>query len=586
MDQNTANKKENSSVKVVLVGVNASFNHTNLAIRHLRQFCMQQPLLKDKTKILCSEYTINDPIRETIASLLKENAIFYGFSCYIWNISIVFEIAEMLKKLKPDCRIILGGPEISFEEKEFLLLHPEISYLVRGPGEKALSDILQQFVSLQGKPDNDTPTILDGEAVPLDKIPFAYCESDFGMKYKRYYYETTRGCPFHCSYCLSSGETGMDSLSIKRVKSELVFFIRQNISQVKLVDRTFNFNEQRAIEIWEFLIEQYQKNPFQTNFHFEIAGDLFSEKSLDVLQKAPKGLFQFEIGVQTTNKMVLENISRKTSLDRLFAAVQTIQGYGTIDIHLDLIAGLPGEDWNSFAASFNQVFSLRPKMLQLGFLKVLKGSPIRKEANALGLIYSSRPPYEISATRSLSFYELNRLKKIEDLLEIFYNSGQFQYLLNHILDMFPDAFAFFEHLEEVWQQKDLFKRKCSRSDIVRSMYFFTADLISGMDNQEKRDKLETFRDLLKFDYYRFDKKGGIEELSMNHSLHHPSLPRNLEKESWFRQNGQPVCIRPRLEFYCFDVTRLIQNGQVIHQPSYVLYEMNGDKPVLIDVLLP
>jgi radical SAM superfamily enzyme YgiQ (UPF0313 family) len=586
MQENRTIKKENSIEKAVLVGVNASFNHTSLAIRQLRGYCMEQPLLKGRIDIICKEYTINDPVRESIASLLEEDASIYGFSCYIWNISVILQMTEMLKKLKPDCRIVLGGPEISFEQKEFLDIHPEITDLVRGPGEKAFSDILLAFVSPHSGPETDIPFIVDGEGVPLEQIPFAYSENDFDMVQKRYYYETTRGCPFHCSYCLSSTNTGMDSLSMGRIRNELAFFIRQNIRQVKLVDRTFNYNEQRAIEIWSFLIDQYHNKPFQTNFHFEIAGDLFTEKSFAVLKNAPKGLFQFEIGVQTTNESVLQKISRKTSLDKLFAAVQTIHAYGTIDIHLDLIAGLPGEDWASFANSFNQVFSLHPEMLQLGFLKVLKGSPIRVDAKALGLIYFSSPPYEITETRSMSFHEMNNLKKIEDLLEIFYNSDQFRYSLHYVLEMFPDAFAFFEQLAQAWEKKGFFKRKCSRADLVRGLYHFTADLLKDSDDSLKQSKMDIFRDLLKFDYYRFDKKGNIEELMMNHSLHHAALPKNRERQSWFLQNGQPVCSKPRLEYYCIDVNQLIKYGRIVCQPSFALYEMNSDKPVLLDVLIP
>jgi len=590
-------KEQKSLMKVVLVGVNASFNHTNLAIRQLKYYCRQNTDIRENVDFICREYTINDSVRENMDCLLQENAGIYGFSCYIWNITVILEMTEILKKLRPECVIVLGGPEVSFEQEEFFSFHPEIDYIIRGSGEKALSDLLLSFLVNQhldlisNVPLSLQTRLIDGESVPLNEIPFAYEPEDFMLKQKQYYYETTRGCPFACSYCLSSTIKEIDVLSMERVKSELTFFIQQKIKQVKLVDRTFNFNDRRAMEIWRFLMEKYNQKPFQTNFHFELAGDLLTQESIALLGKAPKGLFQFEIGVQTTNRIVLGNIHRKSSLSKMYENVKKLKELENIPLHLDLIAGLPGEDWSSFAKSFHDVLSLRPDMLQLGFLKVLKGSPIREDAARLGLVYLDRPPYEIIATASMSFHELNRLKNIEDLLERYYNSFLFRYSLEFILGIFPDSFDLFTKMEKEWGKKGLFKRNLSRQEIIREFYFFGRMVLDGRmvfdepSRQEPKEDFNLFCDLLKFDYYRFDKKGNIEELEINFSHHHPSLPRNLEKDSWYRPNGQPVCLKPRLERYRFDVSQLIGSGRVVPILSYVLYEMSGDRPTIIDVLV-
>lgn len=609
MIENVLKNENNAMLKVVLIGVNASFNHTNLAIRCLKQYCSEKNDQKEKVEIICREFTINDSLRENIACLLDDNANAYGFSCYIWNISIILEMTEILKKLKPNCVIILGGPEVSYESDEFLKLHGEVDYIIRGPGEKAflnliskLSNIKSQSVSpsestkFEYKPDSSLSAliiperIIDGAAIPLSDISFAYTPFDFEVKQKQYYYETTRGCPFNCSYCLSSTTKEVDSLSIERVKSEMEFFINQKIKQVKLVDRTFNYDNKRSIIIWKFLIEKYNQNPFQTNFHFEIAADLLSQEALSILYDAPDGLFQFEIGVQTTNPLVLEKIKRKSSLNKIYENVKKLKQKSNIPIHLDLIAGLPGENWQSFKQSFHDVFALRPDMLQLGFLKVLKGSPIREEALKFGLVHQDRPPYEIISTESMSFNELIKLKNIENLVERYYNSKLFKYSLEYLLTFFSNSFELFENFESQWNKKGLFKRNSSRQEIIRELYSFGKTVIDDPCNELKtiinnKQKLDLFCDLLKFDYYRFDKKGNLDELGMNFGNHHPGLPRNLEKESWYKENGQPVCVKPRLERYVFDVDKLIESNIFIHCTSYVLYEMNGDRPVMFDSIV-
>lgn len=585
--------------KIILAAVNATFNHTNPAIRYIRKYCMESEFIQEHCKILCREYTINDPVRETVADLLQEDAQIYAFSCYIWNIDVILEIAEMTKKIKPECSILLGGPEVSYEDESFFSLHPFVDCIIRGPGEKAFSDLVRQVIEKKAVPENDGSSLtgrifqkklVDGQSIALTAVLFPYEDGDFQVRQKQYYYETTRGCPFSCSYCLSSVTGPMDILPVERVKREMRYFIGQKISQVKLVDRTFNFNDDRAVEIWQFLMQEYEKQPFETNFHFEIAADLLSDKALELLKLAPKGLFQFEIGVQTTNASVLDHIRRKSDLPKINDRVRRLKESGNISLHLDLIAGLPGEDMTSFARSFCDVYSMKPNLFQLGFLKVLKGSPIRREAAESKIIYPDKAPYEVLASDSMTFFELLRLKKIEELLERYYNSGHFTHSLEFIIGFAENPFDFFNRFENFWEEKGYFSRKMSRQDVIRAVYFFGNILIAsshGLSESQhgEADHLTAqYRDLLKFDYYRLDKKGSLDELNMNFSHHHPILPREQEKESWYHANGKPVCTKPRLEHYSFDVPRLLESNRCESGSSFVLYELNGDKPVIYDVL--
>lgn len=597
-------------MKTVLVAVNATYNHTNLAIKYLKRFYLKSGYSQDDMEIICREFTINDDFKENAALLLKENANVFGFSCYIWNVRIILEMVEILKKINPGCLIVLGGPEISFEDDAFFDAHPQVDYIIRGQGELAFAKLLNHIANNNNEMTQDLNfydskkskylgRIIDEEPVPLDKIAFPYDERDFAVKQKQYYYETTRGCPYCCSYCLSSAADHIICLPADRVKREMNIFIDMKVKQVKLVDRTFNFNDQRAMEIWKFLIERYRQTPYKTNFHFEITADLLSEESIDLLRTAPKEIFQFEIGIQSTDPTVLENVRRKSNLCDVFTNIKKIQEADNISIHLDLIAGLPGENWATFTKSFNDVYNLRPSMLQLGFLKVLKGSAIRKESRDLKIIFSDNPPYEVLSTESMSFFELLRLKKIEDMVDRYYNSEQFKYSLEFLCKYTDDVFGMFGLLEQLWEEKGLFRRKVARQEMIQIFLNFGTKMIEQANNekipqnviQQKSGKygltdkqIDMFRDLLKFDYYRFDKKTIIECLGINHSNHHPDLSREKERKEWYLSNGKPAAVKPRLERFSFDAAKLTGTKQFIAAQSFVLYEMNGDKPKIIDIL--
>ncbi|MHB1483185.1 MAG: B12-binding domain-containing radical SAM protein [Saccharofermentanales bacterium] len=594
-------------MKTILVAVNATYNHTNLAIRYLKHYYMKSGYANENMEIICKEFTINDDLKENTAFLLRENADVYGFSCYIWNIGIILEMTGILKKINPGCHVVLGGPEISYEEYGFFDMHPEIDFIVRDHGELAFTKLLNHLISL--KNGSNDPNIygsgdlknygsadskfygrmIEGEPVPLNGIGFPYENADFTIKQKQYYYETSRGCPYNCSYCLSSASKFADCLPVEKVKKDMSLFIDMKLKQVKLVDRTFNFDDGRAIEIWRFLIEKYMQAPFKTNFHFEITADLLSEEAIALLRTAPKGVFQFEIGIQSTNPIVLENVHRKVKTADIFANIRKLKEMDNISIHLDLIAGLPGDDWKTFAKSFNDVFSLKPSMLQLGFLKVLKGSPIRKEAPMHGILYEERPPYEVISTAAMSFFEILKLKNIENLVDRFYNSGQFKYSMDFLSGYADDAFAMFESLEDFWKSSGMPGRKIARQEMIQIFLTFGTKMIGHAGSPKHEygsidSQKAMFRDALKFDYYRFDKKTDLEILNINRSNHHPDLPRDKEKKSWFTDGGRPAAIKPRLEHYTFDVAKLIETKRFVAVSSFVLYEMNGDKPKIIDIL--
>lgn len=653
-------------MKIVLVALNATYGHTNLAIRYLRDICLENERLADKIEIACCEYTINDFIRNILFSLYEQKADIYAFSCYIWNITVMNELSDLLRKILPGSMIVYGGPEVTYETESFFLSHPQVDFIVSGPGEatfmkliekllyegefnnekssaeissKSGTDIQMVTINYNGKKVyrnegideikdigtcsdiNKNTRILRSPAIALDDLSFPYTNEDFKDLSKQYYYESSRGCPFTCSYCLSSEPGRVEALTAERVKRDFAFFIDKQIKQVKLVDRTFNYDDKRAIEIWKFLISRYKENPFNTNFHFEIAGDLLSNEAIEVLMNAPVGIFRFEVGVQTTDEIVLDAIYRKSDIGKLLRNISKISKNGNIEIHLDLIAGLPGEDMLKFENSFNMVMSLRPDMLQLGFLKMLKGSKIMEDADKFDIKYSESPPYEVISTDTMSFTELNKLKNIETLLERYYNSGQYKHSLEFLFSIFGNEyFKLFESFEMHIKRSSLFERKTSRHEQIHTFYLFgcvTIEKVNYITNENKsnlyiiddskensqpqnsilndtskyqipRDiqkKLNIFRDLLKFDYYRFDRKGSFDELVFNMGAHHPDLPRELEKPEWFGEKGNGLCKKPRIEKFCFDVEKIINTGEMVQCETFVLYEMSGNKPEIIDYLI-
>ncbi len=443
-------------MKTVFVALNAKYIHSGLAVRCIAKYCAAfAPVVR--------EYSINESIDGVIASLYEEKADVIAFSCYIWNVEEVLYIAEMLRKVQPKLKIILGGHEVSYNAKSLLMENPAVDFVVRGEGEKPMHALLgalsdgkefESVPSLSWRSEEgieETPLCATGD---LNTYPFPYDETIRELRSKIIYYESARGCPFQCSYCLSGKGAGVQYLSMDRVKRELLFFIENEVPLVKFVDRTFNADRKRAAEFFRFIIE----NRGKTKFHFELAGNLLDEESFAVLEKAPKDLIQFEIGVQTTNPKTMQAIGRNIAFADIVKNVKRLMEMGNIHVHLDLIAGLPYEDLASFIKSFDDVMAMRPHVLQLGFLKLLKGSRIREEAEKMGYIYKTKPPYEVMANRWMSFAELILLKDIEEILEIYYNSGNFKRTMEFLFARYLSPFSVLEKIYTYYKEKGMLRR--------------------------------------------------------------------------------------------------------------------------------
>lgn len=442
-------------MKVLLIALNSKYVHSNLAIRYLRAYV-------NEFDVEIFEGTINENPFNLALEIARKKPDVVAFSCYIWNIENILKICGILKEINKDITIILGGPEVSYDPKNILQLNEYIDYIIFGEGEETFKELLE-YLSRQGKRKDLKSMkglafrlgeeIIVNEERPLitnlDTIPFPY---DLEIPSKIVYYEASRGCPFSCKYCLSSTIKGVRFFSLERIKRDLKYLIDNDVKLVKFVDRTFNANKRMAIEIWEFLIQ----NSKGTKFHFEIAADLLDEDCFEVLKRAPKDLFQFEIGVQTTNETVLKNINRIMDFERVKNNVKRVMSMGNIHCHLDLIVGLPGEDFSSFRRSFEDVMDIKPDVLQIGFLKVLKGSPISFEAEEYGIKYSPYPPYQVLKTKDLSFEEVVFLLKFEEVFETFYNSHIFNNTIRYFLNKL-NSYEFFSKLTIFLEENNFFK---------------------------------------------------------------------------------------------------------------------------------
>ena len=434
-------------MKTVLVAFNARFSHSSLALRYIRTYNKEK-------NIEIAEYTINDHISHSYASLLKMNADIYCFSVYIWNIEITLKVAEMLKKAKPDTIIVFGGPECSYSPDKLFENHKFIDYIMRGEGEIIAGKLIDAL-------ENRTPVNINGiatrenlsnisDCVNLETIDFPYSDIDFRqLKNRIIYFETSRGCPFNCSYCLSSIEKGIRYFPMEYVKTGFDTFFENKVPLVKLIDRTFNSNPKRAIEIIQYII----KNSKYTKVHFEIDPGILTDEIIEVLATAPKDLFQLEMGIQSANPDTLKAVNRNEDLKRVCENIRKLKKADNMHIHLDLIAGLPFEDYTSFSKSFNYVYSLNPDMLQLGFLKVLHGTPIKENAD---IIYADFPPYEVISTKWITAEEICKLKLIDQAVDNLNNSGAFRRTLNKLIS--NNAFEVFEKISIIFNSNKVLGR--------------------------------------------------------------------------------------------------------------------------------
>ena len=442
-------------MKVLLVAVNAKYIHSNLAVYDLKAYTENIPV-----EVELAEYTINQQQEEILRDIYEHKADVVAFSCYIWNITYVKALAEELHKIAPQVQIWFGGPEASYDAKQLLRELSYVELVIVGEGEETFAQLLQKHLLDGERLENivgicyreNTGEICDNgirEYLPMDKIPFVYHNLD-RFAHKILYYETSRGCPFRCSYCLSSIDKRVRLRSLSLVFPELQFFLDNKVDQVKFVDRTFNCNHEHAYEIWKYLLEH---DNGITNFHFEISADLLRAEELALMKTMRPGLIQLEIGVQSTNPQTIKAIRRTMDFEKLKGIVEQIHSFGNIHQHLDLIAGLPYEDYDSFRHSFNDVYALKPQQLQLGFLKVLKGSHMMEMCREYGIVYKTQEPYEVLSTKWLDYDHVLKLKTVENMVEVYYNSGQFQNTLEYLENFFQDAFSIYERLGSFYMEK-------------------------------------------------------------------------------------------------------------------------------------
>ena len=441
-------------MKILLAACNAKYIHSNLAVYDLKAYSSDY----DK-EVLLREYTINQPKDEILKDIYGSGADVVCFSCYIWNISFVRELIRDLAKILPETAFWAGGPEVSYDAENFLTEMPEVTGVLVGEGEKTFHDLLEYYIDgkgslgeIRGIAYRDGEEIRHNgwrELMNLSEIPFVYQHLE-EFENRIIYYESSRGCPFSCSYCLSSIDKKLRFRDLELVKKELQFFLDHKVPQVKFVDRTFNCKHEHAMAIWKYILEH---DNGVTNFHFEVSADLLRDEEMDLMAKMRPGLIQLEIGVQSTNQETIRAIHRHMDLDKLERCVDRVHSFRNIHQHLDLIAGLPYEDYDTFHRSFNDVYQMKPDQLQLGFLKVLKGSLMKEEAEKYGIVHKEKEPYEVLSTKWLPYGDVLKLKAVESMVEVYYNSGQFQHTLEYLVPLAKDAFTFYESLGAFYEKK-------------------------------------------------------------------------------------------------------------------------------------
>ena len=547
-------------MKVLLTAVNSKFVHSNLAVRYLKAFTEQMDY-----ECTIREFSINDRDEKVLEEIMKEKPDIVAFSTYIWNIEMIKRLSKLIKIINEDIEILYGGPEVSYDSLNILKDLPG-DYVIQGEGEKTYKEFIEyklgkrSITDIRGLYFKKNGEIISNGSRPLmnmNEIVFPYKE-DENLDNKIVYYEGSRGCPFNCKYCLSSTTHGVRFLDIERVKKELQFFIDKKVRLVKFVDRTFNCNFKFSMAIWEFLINADTK----TQFHFEISADILKPQELELLRKAPKDRFQFEVGVQTTNDDVLSRINRFVNFSDIKEKVIELLQIKNIKQHLDLIAGLPGEDIISFKKSFNDVYSIGPEEIQLGFLKLLRGSSMREEAEEYGMKYSPYPPYEILETKDISYDDLLILKKVEHMVDKYYNSQKFNNIIRFLIKSFETPYDFYLELGNFFERKGYFDRNIGNSEYYKVFLDFNME-ITKLDN-------EVLRDIIKYDYLMFNKRRGMPEF-LGKGLNKDEeviIKNKLREEYSFRDNY--------IETFCINIGTFIEEYKVEKEKTYFLFGYEGD----------
>lgn len=494
-------RRVDRNMNILLSTLNAKFIHSSLALRYLRSYAQATfPTIE------LVEYTINDVTLNIVADIYKREPDVVAFSCYIWNIRETLDVIRNLKKVCPDVPVILGGPEVTYDADFWMKKHPQIDVIAIGEGEQTFLELLQAYQ--EAKVTGQPPRLRDVAGIAyrdqehvrfsmpraqieeMDTIPSPYQDHLDELNNRVVYFEASRGCPFKCQYCLSSIEDGVRYFSLERVKEDLLRLINHGVKTIKFVDRTFNINKKYALEIFQFLIDNHNGTVFQ----FEITADILRADVLDFLtENAPPGVFRFEIGVQSTNDETNRLVQRIQRFDRLSRTVTQIKNSGKIDQHLDLIAGLPEEDYQSFRKTFNDVFALRPEELQLGFLKMLRGTGVRARAKDHGYVFMDESPYEILGNNVLSFGDMQKIKRVEDVLEKYWNAHRMDHTLEWLLEhVFESPFDFFQSFGDYWESKGWSRIGHQLEDLFTRLQSFL--------QTQQVEKLEHVISLMKFDF--------------------------------------------------------------------------------------
>lgn len=573
-------EKGNEHMKILLTALNSKFIHSNLAVRYLKAYTRELPY-----NCVIREFTINDRREKILEEIIDEKPDIVAFSCYIWNIEYIKSLALLIKLVNPSIKILYGGPEVSYDSCN-ILKNMTGEYIIMGEGENTYYEFVEFQIKYfnKGKENIDSQFFLDlkeikglcfkwqgkmflneeRELMDMNKIAFPYEEQD-NLKNKIVYYEASRGCPFSCKYCLSSTIHKVRFLDIERVKREIKFLIDKNIALIKFVDRTFNCNPKFTLELWKFIIEC----DTQTTFHFEISADILTEEEIALLKESPKGRIQFEIGVQTTNENVLNNINRYVKFKDIKDKVKKIKANNNIKQHLDLIAGLPGEDFKSFKKSFNKVYSLQPEEIQMGFLKLLKGSPMREEAKKWKMVYSPYAPYEILRTNHITYDEITVLKKIEHMVDKYYNSGKFANIIKYFIFKFKQPFDFYYSLAMFFHDKGYFNRSISSVDYYKVFLEFQEEYFNESSMELK--------EIIKYDYLKFNKKKWLPDFLVRE--------KSKGEEDYIKEKIQKENIKLskkyHIEKFFIDVEKLLKSSVLEKKEGYVIFDIMENKEIYL-----
>ncbi|PGV49447.1 B12-binding domain-containing radical SAM protein [Bacillus sp. AFS037270] len=563
-------------MNVICSTLNAKFIHTNLAIRYLKAYAAPEFTIKLK------EYTIKDPVLNIVSDLYQAKPDVIGFSCYIWNIEETLKVVNMLKKVDPSILIVLGGPEVTYDTAEWMEKHPDVDFIVIGEGEQTFKQLLhelgaaKEYRNVSGIAFRESGVVkitpqmnkLDLKELPS---PYRFPEDIADLGKRVTYIETSRGCPFSCQFCLSSIEVGVRYFDREKIKADIRYLMENGAKTIKFVDRTFNISRSYALEMFRFLIDEHLPG---TVFQFEITADIMRPEVIEFLnQEAPKGLFRFEIGVQSTNDYTNELVRRKQNFAKLTRTVTMVKEGGKIDQHLDLIAGLPEEDYSSFRKTFNDVFEMRPEELQLGFLKMLRGTGVRLRADEHQYVYMDHSPYEILSNNVLSFDDIVRIKQVEDVLEKYWNDHRMDYTVEYLVsNVFPSPFDFFQEFGSYWDNKGWSRIGHQLEDLFRRLYSFL--------EERSVDNLEVIAGLMKYDYLRNHKykprkpwwdaslDKGERSMLYKQILNHPTMLGN--EFSQLQLDEKDLYKHTMLEGLTFDLGEYLTTGHLKRKTGYLL----------------